>query len=194
MAPFQSVQDFQTVQDFQMFIATLTIRGLLQLKKEMEKYKQDFMKSIMAYEEQLQKLNNTLQNVDGRVPILYVNIQIIESLKAITSKKYDDIAFKLDMLCEMLPIFKVEKEGDKSLFYNRFFSSRKERFILYYKGNIYYFSDRECTELKGTIKLEGSEKWGVTGCDVTITQPDRVWELTFDNDGDAKRFKEICEQ
>ena len=130
--------------------------------------------------------------------MLHNNIRTFEDLKAITSKKYDDIAFKLDLLCQMLPIFKVEKEGDKShplaKLYHQFFSSMKIRFILYYEGSIYYFADRECTELKGRIQLTKSDKWGVTGCDVTITQPHRVWELTFDNDGDAKRFQQICMQ
>ena len=182
-------------QDFILYIAQCDIKSLLKLKRELEQNWLKLLQSINTFDKEIKKLHNTLEKVGEDLKgIIQTSIENMQNAKKVSSKFYYDITSKIDLLYEMFPIFKVDKEGDKSLFYNRFFSSRKERYIVQYMGSIYYFSDRECTDLKGEIKLNGSEQWEITGCNVTITQPDRVWEISFASEKDAGRFQEICKQ
>ena len=186
-----------TSQHFILCIAHCDIKSLFELKRELEQNGRDLLESIYTFDKELEKLHNTLEKVGKNWKVtIQTSIQNMQNAKKVSSKLYNDIAYKLSILYQLVPIFKVDKEGDKShplaKLYHQFFSSRKERFIVHYKGNIYYFSDRECTDLKGEIELKESDKWNITGCNVTITQPDRVWELSFDNDGDASKFQEIC--
>ena len=192
-----------TYKHFIICIAGLDIKSLFELKRELEQNGLEFRKSIYTFDKEIKKLHNTLERIGtlGRVGknwkgTIQTSIENMQNAKKLSSKFYNDIASKLSIICQLVPIFKVDKEGDKShplaKLYDQFFSSRKERFIVYYKGSIYYFSDRECTDLKGEIVLEESNEWEITGCDVTITQPDRTWELSFDNDDDASKFQEIC--
>jgi hypothetical protein len=178
-------------------IAGMDIKRLFELKRELEQNGLELQRTINNCDKELKKLHNTLEKVGQNWKgTIQTSIENMQNVKEVSSKFYNDIASKLSIICQLVPIFKVDKEGDKShplaKLYDQFFSSRKERFILYYKGSIYYFSDRECTDLKGEFVLEASDEWVITGCDVTITQPDRTWELSFDNDGDASKFQEIC--
>ena len=183
----------ESYEDFMSYILECDIKSLFELKRDLEKNRLEFLQSIYNFDKEIKKLHNTLEKVgENWKGTIQKSIQNMQNAKKVSLKFYYDITSKIDLLYEMFPIFKVDKEGDKSLFYNRFFSSRKERFIVHYMGSIYYFSDRECTDLKGEIELKESDKWNITGCNVTITQPDRVWELSFDNDGDASKFQEIC--
>jgi hypothetical protein len=98
------------------------------------------------------------------------------------------VAFKMALIEIYFPVFEGDKLGEY------FFSSTKRRYFMIHHHTIYYYADAECTDLKGEIELEESDKWKITGCDVTITQPKRVWEISFASKKDARRFQEICKQ
>ena len=98
------------------------------------------------------------------------------------------VAFKMALIDIYFPVFEGDKQGEY------FFSSTKGRYFMIHHHTIYYYADAECTDLKGEIELEESDKWKITGCNVTITQPKRVWEISFASEKDAGRFQEICKQ
>ena len=137
---------------------------------------------VLSFEE-LKQLKEELKN----------HFDSLRSLKEGTYEVWMDndlkvVAFKMALIDIYFPVFEGDKQGEY------FFSSTKRRYFLIHNHTIYYYADAECTELKGSIQLNGKEDWVVSGCNVTITQPQRVWEISFASEKDAGRFQKICKQ
>jgi arginyl-tRNA synthetase len=147
-----------------------------------------FLKKLRALSlEELKQLKEELKN----------HFDSLRSLKEITyedwmEKHFKGVSLKMALVDIYFPVFEGVKQGEY------WFSSNRTRYFRIpqrtNQRTIYYYADAECTELKGTIELNGKEDWVVTDCDVTITQPDRVWEISFASEKDAGRFQEICKR
>ena len=141
---------------------------------------------------------NILENIEAKLltlekpkGITQLDLEEMNSQQVLeTLQEMNKIKEKIKIYEELFPTYTAMKTGNSNLLINYLFpkSTTHKRFFLIIGDTIFYYADSKFSHQKGSIVIDLNTGISLYTHEVSITQKDRIWKMSFDSNNKAQEF------